>query len=314
MNSAIEGPPGAPRTVLVTGATGLVGRALTRSLLESGVHVLALSRNVRRASQLLGGGAVRCIERLDEVPCDIAIDSVIHLAGARVLDRRWTAARREKLLRSRTDLADEIMKLIRRLLQAPRVLVSASAVSYYGASGMAPRTESDSPVGHDFASRFCVDIEAAAWQASRFGVRVVPLRLGIVLGRDDGALAPLAMGARVGLGAELGSGRQPVCWIHVDDAVRMIRLAIDGDNVHGPLNAVAPDIPTQAQFIGAIAARFGRRVRVRVPAAALRLLLGERARLLLEGQVAVPRTALDAGFDFHHPTLAGALQDLLPGG
>ena len=311
MTPPIDAPRATDRTVLVTGATGMVGRALVRSFSESGVRVLALSRNTRRARQLLGEGKVRCIDSLDEVPCDLAMDAVVHLAGARVLGQRWTAARRQTLLRSRTDIADEISKLMRRLFLAPRVLVSASAVSYYGCSGIAPRTESDAPVGRDYASQLCVDIEAAASRADRFGVRVVALRLGIVLGREDGARPPLAVSARVGLGAELGSGRQPVSWIHLDDAVRMIRLAIDDDIVHGPLNAVAPETPAQSDFIRAIAARFGRRVRVRVPAAALRLMLGERAALLLEGQIAVPQAAIGAGFEFLHPTLAGALDDLL---
>ena len=311
MNPTMDATPAATRTVLVTGATGMVGRALVRSLTESGVHVFALSRDTRRARQLLGEGTVRCIDSLDEVPSDLALDAVVHLAGARVLDRRWSDTRRATLLRSRTDLAGEICRLMSRLLRAPRVLVSASAVSYYGASGIVTRTESDFPVGRDFASQLCVDIEAAASRAEGFGVRVVPLRLGIVLGRDDGALPPLALSARVGLGAQLGNGRQPVSWIHLDDAVRMIRLAIDVDTLRGALNAVAPETPAQSDFIRAIAARFGRRVRLRVPAAALRLMLGERAALLLEGQIAVPRAALDAGFQFLHPKLSGALQDLL---
>ena len=311
MKLAERAPRHATRTVLVTGATGMVGRALLRDLSESGTHVLALSRNTERARKRLGEGTVRWIETLDELPCDLTLDAVVHLAGARVLDRRWTAARRAILLRSRTDLADGVVNLMRRLIQVPRVLVSASAVSYYGSSGIAPRTEADSPVGSDYASQLCLDVEAAASRAIQFGVRVVPLRLGIVLGRDDGALPPLAMSVRSGFGAELGSGRQPVCWIHIDDAVRMIRLAIDADTLHGALNAVAPETPAQSDFVRAIATRLGRRVRIRVPAAALRLLLGERASLLLEGQIAVPQAARAAGFEFLHPTLAGALNDLL---
>lgn len=299
-------------SVLVTGATGLVGRTLVRSLAQSGIGVIALSRDVGRARSLLGGPGVRCIDRLDALPDDTAIDAVVHLAGARVLDRRWSAARRHELVSSRTDVADQVFALMKRLRAVPRVMVSASAVSYYGASGDARRTETDVPVGDGFDSQLCVRIEAAACRARELGVRVVPLRLGIVLARDDGALPPLATSARFGLGAELGSGRQPVAWIHVDDAVRLARFAIDSDGLAGPVNAVSPESPRQGDFMRAIAARFGRRVRLGVPAVALRAMLGERAVLLLDGQVVAPRAALDAGFVFAFPTLAGALQDLLP--
>ena len=312
MTSNVARSPYPARNVLVTGATGLIGRALVHSLSQSGATVLALSRDTRRARRQLGAANVRCIDRLDVLPDDTAIDAVVHLAGSRVLDRRWSSGRRQELVSSRVEVAGEVVKLMHRLRQAPRVMVSASAVSYYGSSGIARRTESDVPVDGSYASQLCVRIEAAASLARELGVRVVPLRLGIVLAREDGALPPLATSARFGVGAELGSGQQPVAWIHLDDAVRLIRFAIDDDSVSGPVNAVAPETPAQADFIRAIAARFGRRVGIRVPAAALRALLGERAVLLLDGQVAIPHAALEAGFVFSHPTLAGALEDLLP--
>ena len=308
--SAVQQQPA--RSVLVTGATGLVGQALVRSLVRAGIGVFAQGRDAARARALFDGLGVRCIDRLDALPDDVAIDAVVHLAGARVLDSRWSASRRQALLDSRIHVADQLMRLMKRMRQAPRVMVSASAVSYYGASGAAPRTESDLPVDGGYATQLCVRIEAAACRARAMGVRVVPLRLGIVLARDDGALPPLANSARFGLGADLGSGSQPVAWIHLEDAVRLIRFVIDTDRLTGPVNAVAPETPSQAGLMRAIAARFGRRVHLRVPAAALRALLGERAVLLLEGQVALPRAALDAGFVFSQPTLAGALIDLLP--
>lgn len=300
------------RNVLVTGATGLVGRSLVRSLVQSGTNVLALSRDARAAERLLGNASVRCIERLDTLPADTDIDAMVHLAGARVLDRRWTAARREVLVRSRAGIAEHLVALAGRLRRAPRVLVSASAVSYYGHSGVLPRVESDGPAGPGFGSQLCVEIEAAASRALALGVRVVPLRLGIVLAGDDGALPPLAASARFGLGAILGSGRQPVTWIHLADVVRLIRFAIEAEGLRGPVNAVAPQTPAQADFIRAIADRFGRRAHLRMPAALLRGLLGERAVLLLDGQVAVPRASQEAGFVFLHPNLDGALKDLLP--
>ena len=298
--------------LLITGATGLVGRSLVRELAGSGTPVIALSRDPRQASRVLDHPQVRCIGHLDELSADTPLTAIVHLAGARVLDKRWSTARREELLRSRAGITRQLLDLTRRLQVPPRVLVCASAVSYYGAAGMAPRTESDAPVGNGYASRLCVDVESAAAPACELGIRVVPLRLGIVLAREDGALPPLATASRLGLGAILGSGTQPVSWIHLLDAVGMIRLAIDQPQLEGALNAVAPETPGQADFSQAVAYRFGRRVRLRVPSAALLLLLGERAGLLLEGQVAVPRKALDSGFEFRFPRLAQALADLLP--
>lgn len=307
-------PRSAPSTasVLVTGATGLVGRALVRSFAQAGIGVIALSRDAARAQALLAAPGVRCIDRLDLLQDDVAIDAVVHLAGARVLDARWSTARQAALVASRVDVAGELLALMKRMRQAPRVLVSASAVSYYGAAGTTPRTEADVPLDDGFASQLCVRVEAAASRAREIGVRVVPLRLGIVLARDDGALPPLATSVRFGLGAELGTGTQPVAWIHLDDVVRLIRFAIDADGLAGPVNAVAPETPSQAAFMRAVAARFDRRIRLRVPAAVLRAVLGERAVLLLEGQVVLPRAARDAGFVFSHPTLADALANLLP--
>ncbi len=312
MNPDQERATTARSPVLVTGATGLVGASLVRSLARSGVPVLALSRDPRAAERRIGGPGVTCIGRLDELPDDTMLDAVVHLAGARVLDSRWTEVRRQVLVGSRVDLAAGLVDLIGRLRRPPRVLVGASAVSYYGSSGAQARTEADLPVGREFGSQLCVRVEAEAARARALGVRVVPLRLGIVLARGDGALPPLATTARFGLGAILGSGRQPVPWIHLDDVVGLIHHAIATDAVRGALNAVAPETPAQADFIRAIAARFGRRAHLRVPAVALRALLGERAVLLLEGQVVVPRTAQETGFAFAHPTLAGALEDLLP--
>lgn len=304
-------PPSGP-AVLVTGATGFVGSALVRQLQAEGRRVIALSRDARQAQGLLGPG-MWVVESLDQIPSETHIGAVVHLAGARVLGRPWTAARRRALVESRTQVAMALVQLMRRLQQVPQVLVSASAVGYYGAANNldgAALAEDGPPQPGEFQSDLCVAIEHEARRAEALGVRVVRLRLGVVLGRGDGAYPMLALGARFGLGAVLGSGRQPAPWIHLADALGLIRFGLAHPALEGAVNAVAPETPSQAGFSRALAQSFGRRVFLRMPGAPLRWLLGEMATLLLDGQHLEPRAALQAGYRFEHPTLAGALRDL----
>ncbi len=299
--------------VLVTGATGFIGRTLVAQLRRDGARVIALARDVAQARAQFGPD-VWVVDRLAAVPAETRIDAVVNLAGARVLGRPWSAARRAVLLSSRVDVTAAVVDLMRRLEQRPRVLVSASAVGFYGASPGAsfePLDEQSPPRPGQFQSDLCVAIEHEARRAEALGVRVVRMRFGVVLGRGDGAYPMLALSSRLGLGAVLGSGRQPAPWIHLDDAVALIRTAIDGPALSGAVNAVAPETRSQADFARAMAASFGRRVWLRMPGAPLRWALGEMAELLLEGQNVVPRAALEAGFRFRHPTLADAFASLL---
>ena len=302
--------------VLVTGATGFVGSALVADLLRDGQRVIALSRDARQASATFGPG-VWVVESLDAIPPETRIDAVVNLAGARVLGLPWTAARRRTLLASRVGVTAAVVDLMRRLQQPPRVLVSASAVGYYGASPNAsfePLDETAGPRPGEFQSDLCAAIEHEARRAEGLGVRVVRMRFGVVLGRGDGAYPMLAFSARLGLGAVLGSGRQAAPWIHLDDAVGLVRFALAQGGLHGPVNAVAPDVQPQAEFAKALAASFGRRVWMRVPDAPMRLLLGEMSTLLLDGQNAQPRAAVAAGYRFVFPRLQGALVALARSG
>ena len=299
---------------LVTGATGFIGRALVAELRRDGHRLIALSRDARRARALLGP-EVWAVESLDAIPSETRIDAVVHLAGARVLGLPWTASRRRELLASRVDVAAALLALMRRLAQVPRVLVSASAVGYYGvppdsAAASEPLDESGPPQPGQFQSDLCRAIEHEAQRAEALGVRVVRMRFGVVYGRGGGAYPMLALGARLGLGAVLGSGRQPAPWVHLDDVVGLIRFALANETLRGPVNAVAPDTPSQKRLTKAMAASFGRGQWLRLPAAPLRLLAGEMADLLLEGQVVVPRAALAAGYVFRHPRLEPALGEL----
>ena len=301
--------------VLVTGATGFVGSALVEQLRRDGQRVIVLARDLAQARATFGPG-VWVVDHLAAIPSETPIDAVVNLAGARVLGLPWTAARRRELLASRVGVTAAVVDLMRRLEQPPRVLVSASAVGFYGASPDAafdPLDESSPPRPGQFQSDLCAAIEHEARRAEALGVRVVRLRLGVVLGRGDGAYPMLALSSRFGLGAVLGSGRQPAPWIHLDDAVALIRFALADASLAGPVNAVAPGTRSQADFARAMAASFGRRVWMRLPGAPLRWALGEMAELLLEGQNVLPKAALAAGFQFRHPTLDGAFASLAGG-
>lgn len=301
-----------PAAILVIGATGFIGRALVASLLQEGRTVIALTRNLHRARRLLGS-EVQIVRSLQDLPDDSRIDAVVNLAGAPVLGMPWTQARRRELLQSRVGPAASALELMARLHQPPAVLVAASAVGFYGASAadsFEPRDESSPPQPGQFQSDLCAAVEQQAIKAEALGVRVVRLRLAVVLGHGGGAYPMLTPSARLGLGAVLGSGRQAAPWIHHDDAVALLRFALDHANLQGPLNAVAPDVRSQADFTRALAASFGRKVIIRLPAAPLRLLAGEMGSLLLDGQNAVPAAALSAGYSFRFPRLDQALQDL----
>jgi uncharacterized protein (TIGR01777 family) len=302
--------------VLVTGATGFVGRALVADLLRAGRRVIAWSRDARHAQALLGP-AVWVVENLDAIPAETRIDAVVNLAGARVLGLPWTAARRRTLLDSRVRSTAAVVALMRRLQQAPRVLASASAVGYYGAAPAGapfePCDESSPPRPGQFQSDLCAATEHEARRAEALGVRVVRLRFGVVLGQGGGAWPMQALAARLGFGALLGSGRQAAPWVHLDDAVGLVRHALAHPRLAGALNVVAPDIPPQARFARTMAASFGRKVHLRLPALPLRWAAGEMSTLLLDGQNVLPGVARGTGYRYRYPTLDAAMAALAAG-
>ncbi|GKS91873.1 TIGR01777 family oxidoreductase [Acidovorax sp. SUPP2539] len=293
--------------VLVTGATGFIGTALVRRLQGEGRRVIVWTRDPLQARATFGP-QVWALDRLEDIPGETRIDAVVHLAGAPVLGRPWTRARCRQMVESRVGTARQLLVLMQRLHCPPAVLVGASAVGFYGVPAAdTPLDERGAPQPGRFQSDLCAQVERAAGAAQALGVRVVCLRMGLVLGPQGGAYSPLAWAARVGLGAVLGSGRQRVPWIHRDDAVGLVCHALSRPGMAGPVNAVAPDVPSQARFAAAMAASFGRPVLLRMPAWPLRAALGEMSELLLCGQHAVPRLALAEGYVFTYPSLAGAL-------
>jgi uncharacterized protein (TIGR01777 family) len=304
------GVSASPRTVLVSGATGFIGRNLVRRLIARGDRVIVLTRNAGKA-QYRFGPHVRIVTSLDELAADTDIEAIVNLAGASILGFPWTRPRRAKLLDSRLRTTRNLVALAGRLVRPPRVLVSASAIGYYGVRGEEVLDE-QSPPSSVFQSRLCQEWEAAAQAGEAAGMRVVRLRIGLVMGRDGGALPQLVRPHRFGLGAVLGSGRQWMSWIHIEDLIRLFEFALDTPAAQGGvLNAVSPAPLTHLQMQRAIATTLHRPLWLRVPAVLVRAGLGEMAQLLVDGQRVVPNRAVALGFQFRHPQAAAALENLL---
>jgi uncharacterized protein (TIGR01777 family) len=236
--------------------------------------------------------------------------AVVNLAGESLAEGRWTAARKRRLVSSRVELTDSIVKALALASPRPATLISASAVGYYGDRGAEPLTEQSTP-GDDFLARLAVAWETAARAARQLGVRVVHLRSGAVLGRNGGALARMLPVFRLGLGGRIGSGRQYFPWIHLRDEVGVISTALEDVRFDGPVNVVAPDIVTNQEFTRALGRALRRPAAFAVPGFALKLALGELSGVLLGGQRVQPGRLLDLGHQYAFPQLEGALGDVV---
>ncbi|HTC54065.1 MAG TPA: TIGR01777 family oxidoreductase [Steroidobacteraceae bacterium] len=308
-NPIAAGPAATPRTILVSGATGFIGGHLVQRFIGRGDKVILYTRRPEVAFDRFGPH-VQVVTDLDDVEASVRIDAIVNLAGARILSLPWTKARRQHLLASRIDTTRALTLLMGRLSQPVRVFVSASAIGYYGIRGAELLDEQSRPTD-EFQSQLCQEWEAAARAAARLGARLVRMRIGLVLGRDGGALPQLARPIRLGLGAVLGSGQQWVSWIHIDDLVRLFEFAIETPRVSGAVNAVTPVPVTHRQFQASLADVLERPLWWRVPARLIRCTLGEMAQLLVDGQRVLPARATAVGFQFRHIQIREALADLL---
>ncbi|MGE0394338.1 MAG: TIGR01777 family oxidoreductase [Vicinamibacterales bacterium] len=298
--------------ITLTGATGLIGRALVPALQRQGHTVVAWVRSAERARARLGADVVLVEDDGTDARLREALtgaDAVVNLAGESVLGGRWTARRRAALRTSRVDLTTRVVAAMRALPQAPRVFISGSAVGYYGNQGDRLLRE-ESPAGNDFLAVLCRDWEAAAHAAADL-CRVVTLRTGVVLARDGGALPLMTPAFRLGVGGAAGSGRQFMSWIHLHDLVEIIVRALDDDRYAGPINAVAPSAVRATDFAHAVGAALRRPAWAPLPAVVLRAVLGEAAGVLLDSQGAHPGRLLACGFPWRFRTLTAALTDLL---
>jgi uncharacterized protein (TIGR01777 family) len=277
-------------TIAVTGATGFVGVALTKLLEKRGHAVRPISlRGTVRAEDLAG------------------CEGVVHLAGESV-SQRWTAAARKRIMDSRVEGTRKLVAAMRE--HPPNVLVSASAIGYYGSRGDEILTE-ESPPAHDFLGELAVAWEREALEAEKLGVRVVRLRIGVVLGRDGGALAKMVPPFRFGVGGRLGDGKQWISWIHRDDLCDMILFALRESTLRGVLNGTSPHPVRNIELTKALGRALHRPAILPLPAFALKLMFGEMAQMLLYSERVLPEAAQRAGFEFRYPDLAAALVQIL---
>lgn len=295
--------------ILVTGASGLIGSALVAALRAENHTVSRL----RRPAASLEAGDVRWDPTSGEVDSAAmeSADAVVNLAGVSIADGRWNDARKQLLRSSRVETTRHLVASVSRLRRPPRVLVSASAIGYYGDRSDELLTEASAP-GRDFIAQLAGDWEAAGLEAERAGIRTVVVRFGIILAKQGGALSRMLTPFKMGAGGRLGSGKQWMSWVTLEDAISMIRFSIVNENSRGPFNAVAPNPVTNAEFTRVLAHLLHRPALFPAPVFALRLALGEMAdALLLSSQRVVPEKFSAAGFPFRRPQLEPALRSVL---
>ena len=294
------------QTVAISGASGMVGSALTSVLQTEGKSVLAMSRKE--------GGSYQDSIRWDPAsgltnPSRLeSVDAVVHLAGENIAAGRWNSKLKAKIRNSRIEGTRNLVKSIAAVEKRPKVLVCASAIGFYGDRGAAELDES-SAAGEGFLADVCRDWEVEANAATELGVRVVNVRIGVVLSPDGGALAKMLLPFKLGVGGVIGSGKQYWSWIGLNDLVRVITLCINNESVAGPVNAVSPNSLTNKEFTKIVGGVLHRPTIFPLPAFMAKLVLGERAEaLLLSSSRVLPKKLQKAGFTFAQPELAECLQ------
>lgn len=298
--------------VLITGGTGLIGRALVRHFADAGHQVTVISRSPKAQAAMKQVRYVSWPADMTQVNETFgAVDIIINLAGDPINKGRWTARKKQAIQDSRVHMTRKVIACIEHLSTKPKLLINASAIGYYRFSESERYTEQDVIEPQDFLGLVSAAWEQEARLAEGFGVRTVVARLGVVLARDGGALAPMVMPYKLFGGGTVGSGKQWLSWIHLADVVGLMQFIIDHESMHGAVNFTAPE-PQQMKVFGQLIGKVLRRPHwLPVPSFALRLLFGEMGDLLLKGQHVTPQKALEHGYSFRYPTAEQALTDLL---
>lgn len=292
--------------VLITGGSGFIGQALCPALLAGGWQVTVVSRDIQAAARKLPG-AVRILADVEGAG---GADAVINLAGAPLAGRRWNDEYKQTLRESRLRTTEDLMAWMESLTVRPAVLVSGSAIGYYGPCDDTPLAET-APAGTDFGAKLAADWEAAALPARELGVRTVLLRTGVVLGSGGGALQQLLTPYRMGLGGPIGDGNQWFSWIHLDDIVRLIVWLLDQATLDGPVNGTAPEPVRQKEFAAALGRTLHRPALLPTPGFALKAAFGEMGQMLIDGQRVIPARAQGQGFQFLYPDIGSALDQIV---
>lgn len=295
--------------ILITGGTGFIGHVLTKSLIDQGHAVTVLSRNTDKVTQICGPG-VNALGSLSQLKEEDSYQIIINLAGAPLVDVRWTEDRKQLIRASRIDLTEHLISCIARMTVKPELLISGSAIGYYGNQGDTVLTEQSTPY-EDFSAQLCADWEAAAKQAEQFGVRVCLIRTGLVIADGGGFLQRLIPQFRFGLGGRLGNGKQWMSWIHRQDWINIAQTMIADSTMQGAYNATAPNPVTNAEFTRILAQCLKRPALLSFPAWLLKIPLGEMSQLVLGSQRVIPERLLAQGFKFQYDNLAAALNEAL---
>ncbi|HIA20445.1 MAG TPA: TIGR01777 family protein [Planctomycetes bacterium] len=298
-------------STVITGATGFVGRRLVQQVDQP----VILSRNAERARQRFANTKVQAYDwnpDTEPPPAEAfdGVKAVIHLAGESVGEGRWTRRKKERILESRVRGTRHLVDRLETLEQKPEVLVSASAVGYYGSQGDHILDET-AEAGEDYLADVCQQWEAEAARARQFGIRVIPVRIGIVMGLGGGALKKMLTPFKLGLGGRLGNGKQWMPWIHLTDLVNVLCFTAQHPTLDRPINATAPHPVTNRDFTRSLGKALHRPAFFPVPGPMLRLALGEFGSVLLYSQRVIPKALTDLAFSFHFPDLDPALQDIL---
>ncbi|WP_442598917.1 TIGR01777 family oxidoreductase [Neobacillus sp. D3-1R] len=297
--------------MVIAGGSGFVGKALSDYFLNKGDEVLVLTRKLPSPSH---SSKIKYVQWLtpNSHPNTYLEDAdvLINLAGESINSGRWNENRKTRILQSRLDATNELLRIIKQLKKKPKVLVNASAIGYYGTSETETFTEQSSSVGSDFLAETVKKWEALAIKAEELGVRTVLCRLGIVLANNAGALPKMALPYQLFAGGKLGKGNQWVSWIHINDVIRAISFVIQHENIRGPVNFISPQPVTMDQFGKELSKVLHRPHWIPTPEIALKLLLGEMSMLMLEGQKVLPQALLEHDFVFEYSTLDKALNNL----
>jgi len=295
--------------ILITGGTGFIGSALTRSLTEQGYEVTVLSRNPDSVEKICGPG-IKALNNLNQLKPEDTFQAIINLAGAPIFDARWSDARKQIIRDSRIGLTKQLVASMARMAVKPELLISGSAIGYYGDQGDTVLTE-QSATHKDFSEQLCTDWENEAKKAEQLGVRVCLIRTGLVLAEGGGLLKRMLLPFRLGLGGRLGDGQQWMSWIHRQDWIAIARLMITDSSMQGAYNATAPNPVTNSEFARTLAHCLNRPALLPVPAWLLKILLGEMSGLVLGSQRVMPERLLALGFRFQYTDLSSALNQVL---
>lgn len=299
------------RKILITGASGLIGRELTKLLLNEGHEVVHLSRSKKYNSQVK-----QFIWDIDKGVIEDGafddVDSIIHLAGAGIADKRWSQKRKLEIIESRTKSADLIFNTVAKSSKSPVIFISASAIGYYGAVTVDNIFHEEDEPGNDFQAEVCKHWEKSADRFNNLGLRTVKLRFGVVLSEMGGALKKMLLPTKLGFGSALGSGNQIIPWVHIEDVVNIIAKSLNDNKIIGAFNVAAPSFNNYNDFAKTLAKVLNKPYFMpNVPAIALKLVLGEMSEIVLKGSRISPNKIIEYGYNFKHTNLEEALKDIL---